>query len=140
MQISAIIKGYFYVDMPPKTKQIITKNIKDKSKVGIWLDSYDNLFSDFDPRIYRQRALSEDFLSQAQHITNEFKPGIFDLTFLIPKKLRNRMTEKVIKERLQKHFKKQAKELEKQKKRVLRKGVITAIIGAMFMFAATIIA
>ena len=33
--------------------------------VSLWLDTYEDIFSDFDPRPYGQRALSEDFVAEA---------------------------------------------------------------------------
>ena len=33
-----------------------------EGNISLVLDSYDDLFSDFDPRDYSQKALSDDFL------------------------------------------------------------------------------
>lgn len=122
------------------TKKTVSAEPLKKSKVGIWLDSYNNFFSDFDPRIYSERDLSEDFLSQAKRITGDLKKDSFEVTFLIPKKERNETTERIIKERLRKYFKKVTEELEKEKKGYLIKGIVTVIIGVAIMFLASIIA
>ena len=46
------------------------KDIIDKAQVSLVLDTYDDIFSDFDPRPYDQRALSGDFLDAARHGTS----------------------------------------------------------------------
>ena len=43
-----------------------------KIVVSLWLDNYDNIFSDFDPRSYAHRELSDDFLIEAKKVTHEF--------------------------------------------------------------------
>src|SRR5690349_704077 len=42
-----------------------------KSELSIWLDTYDDIFSDFDPRPLNERALSDDFLSEARKMARD---------------------------------------------------------------------
>lgn len=49
-----------------------TEKILEMSEISIWLDNYDDIFSDFDPRPYSQRSLSDDFLAEAKKIEHEF--------------------------------------------------------------------
>lgn len=42
------------------------KEIIDKAEISLVLDTYDDIFSDFDPRPYGERALSSDFLDEAK--------------------------------------------------------------------------
>ena len=48
-----------------KEEQINAKKFRE-GNISIVLDSYDDLFSDFDPRPYRIRALSDDFLLECK--------------------------------------------------------------------------
>lgn len=120
-------------------KIIVTEGPLKVSKVGIWLDSYDNFFSDFDPRIYSQRVISQDFLSQTKSITMDFKKGPIEITFLIPEKKRNKTTEKIIKERLRKHFKSETENIKKQKTGYLKKGFLSFFVGITLMFVSSLI-
>jgi hypothetical protein len=104
---------------------------EEKINVSLWLDDYDGFFSDFDPRSYSQRALSDDFLTEVKKVVHEYKPGLFDITFLIPLGKRENTTEEIIKGRLHSYFKKKEHLLEIEYKNSIRKGVgwvITAFI------------
>ena len=37
--------------------------------ISLWLDDYDDLFSDFDSRNYLKRRVSEDFLEELKSVT-----------------------------------------------------------------------
>ena len=108
-----------------------------KIVVSLWLDNYDNIFSDFDPRSYAHRELSDDFLIEAKKVTHEVSPGELDLTFLIPAGVRDPNTEKVIKERLHAHFKKMAHLLHMDYRKQVRKGISLVVLGVVFMMMAT---
>src|SRR3989338_2290685 len=109
------------------------------SEISLILNDYDDLFSDFDPRPFSQRALSEDFLSEAKRATREKSSGGIDLKFLIPKEKRNVQTKNMIKKRLNDHIKKhfnQAKgEIDSIKKRAYR----MIALGIIIMFGAAIV-
>jgi hypothetical protein len=109
---------------------------EDKKVVSLWLDDYDNIFSDFDPRSYSQRALSDDFLAESKKVVQEYKPGEFDLTFLVPHGKRDKTTEKVIETRLHSYFRKQEHCLQNEHKEKLKKGIIFTIIGAICLIGA----
>ncbi len=115
------------------------KNIQ-KTKVGIWLNSYEDFYSRFDPRIAAQRALSVDFLRQVKDITGDLKAEAFDMTFLVPKKIRNHTTEKVIKDRLVVFFRQGMRQHEKVKKHLFTRGVIAAALGITLMFFTSMVA
>ncbi|MCU0642339.1 MAG: hypothetical protein MUF61_02050 [archaeon] len=104
-----------------------------KAEVSLILDSYNEIFSDFDPRPDSQRALSVDFLDEAKRATREIKPGVFELRFLIPAALRRLDKEAVIKKRLKDHFKKHHEMLEKERAGVVKKGSLFLVFGFVFM-------
>ena len=85
-----------------ETKQDLLK----MSEVSIILDTYEDIFSDFDPRPFSQRALSDDFLLEAKKASRERNSGEIEIKFLIPEQKRNIREESLIKKRLHEYFKK----------------------------------
>ncbi|MBI4652464.1 hypothetical protein HY745_14550 [Candidatus Desantisbacteria bacterium] len=79
--------------------------ILDMVQVSLQIDSYDDIFSDFDPRPFSERTLSDDFLLESKKAFREKESGRFELRFLIPIKERKLESEKIIKKRLTDHFK-----------------------------------
>ena len=85
-------------------------------EISLWLDTYEDIFSDFDPRPLGQRALSDDFLSEAKRAIRERKEGSFELHLLIPTTQRSSATEAVVRKRLREHFTKHATRLAGERK------------------------
>ncbi len=106
------------------------------SEVSLWLYNYDDIFSDFDPRPFSERALSEDFLTEAKKIMKEKASGQLELKFSVPAKLRNSEKEKTIKKRLKEHFRKHSILLKNEKAGMMRKGILMAVFGLGMMFLA----
>ncbi|MDD5192085.1 MAG: hypothetical protein PHH54_01345 [Candidatus Nanoarchaeia archaeon] len=107
-----------------------------KGNIGLILDSYDDIFSDFDPRPYNVRALSDDFLLECKKASVD-KNKELELRFLIPKHNRNTSDEYEIRKRLRNHFQKHFKEKETEIKEIKRDGLIWFFLGAVIMIAAT---
>ena len=103
------------------------------SHISLWLDGYDDIFSDFDPRPYSQRTLSDDFLSEAKKFSKERTSGITELKILIPADQRNTYHESVIKKRIREHFRTQYDLLVKERKGMIREGLLFAVIGIILM-------
>lgn len=120
----------------PAKKRVEIAHHPHKIIISLWLDDYENFFSDFDPRPFSQRALSDDFLYEAKKVTHEMKPGVFDVTFLVPHNKRNKTEEEIIKTRLQAHFRKQFARMEKDYKRIIRKGIMLTVVGVLLMLGA----
>lgn len=108
------------------------------SEISLWLDTYDDIFSDFDPRPYNERALSVDFLEEAKRASMDKITGI-DLKLLIKKRLRNETNERLIKKKLKNHFKRHHQLLVKDKSKVVRRGSFFIIFGIIMMVAASIV-
>ncbi|MCX6816158.1 MAG: hypothetical protein NT120_04890 [Candidatus Aenigmarchaeota archaeon] len=108
------------------------------SEISLWLDTYDDIFSDFDPRPYHQRALSIDFLDEAKRASRDKEAGI-ELKLLIAKKKRNATNEILIKKRLREHFRKHHAYLHREKMGIIRKGIEYTVIGLLVMFLATLL-
>lgn len=101
------------------------------SLIHIGLDSYDDIFSDFDPSPYSERLLSEDFVLEAKRRYAERKGGRLELRFSLPEKLRSRKTEALIKRRLRQYFQEKARELEEEVRKNRARGAV--YFGAGFL-------
>jgi hypothetical protein len=112
------------------------KELLAKGEVSLQLDTYDDIFSDFDPRPYSSRALSVDFLGEATRATRE-KSGQLELRFLIPQHERKKALESVIKKRLRAHFERHVVLLKKEHSEQVEKGIIVVIVGFLLMLGAT---
>lgn len=110
-----------------------------RSNISLWLDTYDDIFSDFDPRPYAQRALSDDFLVEAKKVTRETAAGEIELELMMPKDKRNAQQEAIIKKRFKEHFKKQYDYFKNKQRRILRQGVSFIALGIVAMIISTFI-
>ncbi len=110
-----------------------------QANISLILDSYNEIFSDFDPRSYSQRALSDDFLSECKRAAREKTVGNFELRLLFPKKIRNVKYEEVIKKRLKEHFKKHLEIESKNILKIKREGFKWFLIGTLIMVLDTLL-
>ncbi|MCL5101579.1 MAG: hypothetical protein M1348_03140, partial [Candidatus Parvarchaeota archaeon] len=104
------------------------KSILNKMEVSLILDTYDDIFSDFDPRPYSERSLSEDFLSEAKRATRDKGEGV-ELRFLIPKVTRSLSHEELIKQRLKEHFRRHYKSAKKAILAYKQQALLLILIG-----------
>jgi hypothetical protein len=107
------------------------------SEISLWLDGYDDIFSDFDPRPYSERALSDDFLSESKKAAREKTSGTIDLKFLIPSSQRDIKLEEVIRKRLHEHFRKHHHLQETEVHVMRRDGFLTILLGFTIMMVST---
>lgn len=109
------------------------KRLARSSQVGLSIDSYEDLFSDFDPRPYKEKQLSEDFLTELRRFFFDKNPDYLDLVFLIPKRARSATTEAVIKRRLHIFFHKRRRELEQSLRRTRKLGLLKVLVSVILM-------
>jgi len=107
-----------------------------EGNISLILDSYDDIFSDFDPRAYSERALSDDFLTECKKAARD-KEDRLELRFLAPKNKRNYREEIQIKKRLKEHFQRHCKQLEREINEIRWKGIGWFILGAVLMLIGT---
>lgn len=108
-------------------------------KLSLWLDSYNDIFSDFDPRPYSKRGLSDDFVVELKKVGREtLKKGV-ELNLLIPKDKRDYLKESIIKRRLRQYFKKQHQLLEEERKKVIKQGFSFIMSGVILMVLTTFV-
>jgi len=110
-----------------------SRDILKIGNISLLLEGYDDIFSDFDPRPYRERTISDDFLNEAQKVVHEAKSGSLEIEFLVPKKKRSLKSEKMIKERLHEHFRLKKHELSQEKEGIRRRGIILVTSGFILM-------
>jgi hypothetical protein len=79
--------------------------IPDVFEISIWLDSYNDIFSDFDSRPFSERTVSDDFLSEVRKVCDEKSRDKIHLKLSVPEKMRNTDDEKIIIKRLHLYFK-----------------------------------
>lgn len=107
-----------------------------EGNISLILDSYDDIFSDFDPRPYSEKALSYDFLEECKRATRDKEAGI-ELRLLVPKQKRNINEELKITKRLKSHFNKHFHEEKKKMKSIKKEGLMWFFLGVVVMVAAT---
>lgn len=125
------------VDKEGLAVHIEKKKLLDASEISLILDTYDDIFSDFDPRPYIYRAISDDLLQEIKRATRDRPSGLRELRFLIPAGKRNTEDENLIKKRLKDHFKKHYIEFNDQSKKIKRKGYSFALIGIGMIIVAS---
>lgn len=122
------------------SKDVMAKQeLLAKSEISLILDTYDDIFSDFDPRPYEKRALSDDFLQEAKRASREIKPGVLELRFLMPAAERKPHLEAEIIKRLHAHFKKHAHRLKEETKKITQKGVLIVALGLIMLMISAFI-
>lgn len=145
------IKETNYSHMKEQSLELITELNTDVKKnqmdiphhpfrdISIWLDSYDDIFSDFDPREYSERNISDDFLYELKKVCQENKSTINKLKLLVPEKGRNTEKENLIIKRLHSHLKKNYHDFRELQKNKKRNGLLFALAGVVLMITASYI-
>ena len=106
-------------------------------EIAIQLDTYDDIFSDFDPRPYSSRALSEDFLKEIRRHYLEDKRGRFEVHFTIPAPVRNVGDEALIKKRLREQFGIMVEQERSEIEKIKRRGYLYIAVGLAVLLADT---
>ena len=99
--------------------------------VSIAIDSYDDIFSDFDPSPYATRLMSEDFLRELRRHYVENRHGDFVITFTLPKSLRSEKTENLIRKRIKDSFSSSLSKLKKENDKERKEGLFRIVGGAV---------
>ena len=107
------------------------------SEISLILNEYNDIFSDFDPRPYLERSLSDDFLFEAKKASKVKTSGEVELTLLIPENERKPASETVIKKRLHEYFKKHHELMRKEIMETQVKGVKLTLLGFGLLIIAT---
>ncbi len=101
--------------------------------VQIALDSYNDIFSDFDYSSYSSRILSDDFLKEVKKRYYENKKGDFELKFTLPTAKRNTKVENIIKKRLKDYFKGEVEYFNDRIEKTKKDGLLRVAIGFVLL-------
>ena len=107
-----------------------------EGNISLSINSYDFLFSDFDPRDYSEKILSEDFIDECKRAVRESE-GRIELILLCPKNKRDLKDEIKIKKRLKEHFIYNLKKEYKIRRKLKFEGLFWFLMGSIFMVLAT---
>jgi hypothetical protein len=124
----------------PELPAQIDEHIRDIQDISIAIDSWDDIFSDFDPSPLEQRILSEDFLSELKKRYRETQRGNFLITIYAPLSLRDESSEKIVLKRLKQYFKFRHLGLQKEFNESVGKGLIFVVMGILFLSTLTLVA
>lgn len=108
-----------------------------EGNISLILDSYDDLFSDFDPRPYSEKALSDDFKHECTKAARDKEKNGFELRLLVPQAKRSLKDEILIKRRLHEHFHKHSLEKKDEMAIIFREGIVWVSISIVLILAAT---
>ena len=104
--------------------------IMKEGNISIITDSYDDLFSDFDPRHFSERALSDDFLFECKNaVRGKDGKSELELRILVPEAKRKLSDEVIIKKRLKNHFQKHFNEKTEELSKIKKEGFLWFILG-----------
>lgn len=117
------------------SEQQLTKH----TEINILLNSYNDVFSDFDPSAYGERTVSDDFIIQTKTISKNKSGSNLILRLLIPAHRRNEQDEKLIITRLQGYFMNVYKQLKSEVRKANAKGLTLVFFGIIIMMAASYI-
>lgn len=115
--------------MGEEVSKKIEQRIKDLKEIAIVIDSWDDIFSDFDPRPLSERTVSGDFVEELKKRYRENRAGNFSITIYAPVSLKDEKSEEMVATHLRKHF--HYLSLQKQKIifRIRRRGAFFVAVG-----------
>lgn len=110
-------------------------------EVAIALETYDDLFSDFDIRSYGERAISRDFLDELRVRLRKAGPGTkVDLVLLIPGERRDVEDEALIVERMRVFFEERRAHYLREDRKAKRNSALFVAAGVSLFVAASLLA
>lgn len=109
------------------------QRIKDIKEISLAIDTWDDIFSDFDPRPLNERALSEDFIFELKKRYRETRTGTFLVSIYAPIVLKDEKSEKTVVQRLKKHFKHRSLQRQRELNRIRVRGFIFVTAGIFFL-------
>ncbi len=114
----------------------IQKMMANNANVSIWLDSYDEIFSDFDSRPYHERSLSDDFIHEARKMAREKPDRKIELHLIMPANQRNIEIESAIIKSLHSYFRHISLTNAQDKQKTKKRGLYMTVIGLILMILA----
>lgn len=103
------------------------------AELHLWLDSYDDIYSDFDSRHYLKRRISEDFLHELRTEMKYKDYHAGDMILSLPAKRRDEQAEKIIADSLTDFFTSQFRFQQDKCRRKLNRGILLLVTGILIM-------
>jgi len=116
-----------------KVTPVDKKELLSKSELSIWLDDYDDVFSDFDSRPINERSLSDDFLAEVRKMVREKPGGRVELKLLMPAVKRKKELEAMVVKNLHTYFKHAAEAIQHEMTKTRRRGFLLSALGFVVM-------
>lgn len=115
--------------MPKKIQQ----RLADLQEFAIAIDSFDDIFSDFDPREFTKRDLSVDFITELKRRYKVTGVGQFDVAFHAPRTIHNEADEKIIISRIKQHFRQIINQNKKHVRTIRFRGMLYIGFGIVLL-------
>lgn len=118
-----------------KKEESIIQNseIFRERNITLVLEGYHDIFSDFDPRPFNERALSDDFLLECRRAALDKEEHGLEIILSVPKTIRNSSDESKIKQRMREHFHNHYLRQEKEMKSIKKEGIGWVLVGAALL-------
>jgi hypothetical protein len=113
----------------------VKQRLEDINAISIAIDTYDDIFSDFDPRDLTQRDLSEDFIIELTRRHRQDIKGKYDVVLVAPKSIEDPVAEKKIISRLNRYFNLKHARYVKAIKHIRMRGLIYIASGMALLIA-----
>jgi hypothetical protein len=121
-------------------EHISPSTLADETReISLRLESYDDIFSDFDIRPFSKRALSVDFLDEIKRASSDKTSEGVELVLFVPESERSESHDTTIRERLAAHFRRHYHLLAAEKRRFMRRGWSMVGLGIISMIGAALI-
>lgn len=115
--------------MSSDSKSAIEQREQDLREIAVVIDSWDDIFSDFDPRPLGSRMVSGDFITELRRRYKETRTGDFMITIYATPELRNPELEKTVSKRLKQHFHQKFLQEKKTSIAMRWRGVVFLLVG-----------
>ncbi len=125
--------------MGDSTANAVKEQIKDLNEISLAIDSWDDVFSDFDPSPLERRVLSEDFLLELRKHYRETPRGNYVITIYAPTVLKDDVSERLVVKRLKQYFKFRHLTAQKEVNVCVEKGLFFVVCGIGFLSSLTLI-
>jgi hypothetical protein len=124
------------------SEENIQQRLNDINAISIAIDTYDDIFSDFDPRDVLDRDLSEDFINELvhRHHRQYSVKGKYDIVLVAPKAIEDKETEKKIVARLNRYFHQKYLRYKKTINELRARGAVYIIVGMIMLSTLTLLA
>jgi hypothetical protein len=104
-----------------------------ETSISVWLDNFDDIFSDFDPRSYSERTISDDFMNELRKRAAENNHSIAEIHLLLPAKERRSEYENLISKRIHQIIKVELQQQINILKKLRKMGLLFSVIGLVLM-------